>query len=524
MPIKLRKVALAALPPVAQQPGSEPGSELPPLPVVDNHPPRPRSTGRRSGKTDDRRTEAEALPPHNVEAEQAVLGSLLIDPDAILRVSPILAPEDFYRPHHQTIYEAALALHNRRSKTDLTLLADELEAKGKLSDVGDYAYLTELITITPTSVHAEYYAQVVEQAAVRRRLITAGGQIALAAYEQETPEEAVERAQHLLLKATSRRGVQEARQIAGLLRHFLDEVAGHRSGDIFAPTTAEVERAGPISTGFYDLDNAIGGLHPSDFILLAARPAQGKTALALAIARHAAGKGVPTGLFSLEMGADQISMRLVAAETKLNVQALRLGKIDEDDWRYAEDACVELGKLPLYVDDTPSMSVLDLRTRAKRLQYQYGCAFFVVDYLQLVLAGRANSRYNREQEVAEVSRTLRALARETNAPLLVLSQLNRSAEHRRGGRPQLSDLRESGSIEQDADLVLLLHSDDPTEEDDGAMQSKPRTTPGTIEVLIAKHRNGPTGTCTLGFARESTRFFNLSERTVVSGKVASSGT
>lgn len=472
----------------------------PPEPPPDEHGYVPPRRKQQDQKHDDEQASGEMLPPQDLEAEQAVLGSLLLSPDAILSVAPILVPEDFYRVAHQMIYRAALNLHERRIPLDIALLAGELENAGKLDDCGGWAYLTSLLNMTPTHLHAEHYARVVEGHAVRCRLISSGGRIASAAYDHTDPEEAIEEAQSILLRATARRGMQEASPIGELMSEFMREVEERRNGDIFA--SSDVDRGQPIPTGFYDLDALLGGLHPRDFLVLAARPGMGKTSLALALARFAVEHHVPTGFFSLEMGRDQVCLRLAAMETRLNVHALRLGHVDEDDWRYAQEAAERISALPLYVDDSPTLAINDLRIRAKRMQHQYGCRLFMVDYLQLI-GGSTNSqrRYNREQEVAEVSRMFKAIAKETNAPVLVLSQLNRLVEHRKGQRPQLSDLRESGQIEQDADIVMFLYHDD----EPGAMDEE------VTEVIVAKHRNGPMGTCKLRWEKESTRFDNLAE-------------
>jgi replicative DNA helicase len=378
----------------------------------------------------------ERLPPQNIEAEQSVLGSILIDRDAIVRVAGFLRPEDFYREAHRLIYQAALDLFERREPADFVLLCDELERRGRLEQVGGPAYLTSLINLVPTAVNVEYYGHIVERCAILRRLITAGGQIAGVAYEyQHDAELAVDKAEQILFNLTKRRRAQEFVPIARILENYFDQidyVHQHR-GQVFG-----------VSTGFSRLDALTGGLQRSDLIVLAARPGMGKTSLALNIACHAALKNkVPVGIFSLEMSRDQLVQRLICAEAGIDSHRLRTGFIEEGEWSKIAQAIGELSEAPIFIDDTPGISVMELRTKARRLQAEHDLGFVVVDYLQL-MQGRSSE--NRVQEVSDISRGLKELARELNVPVLACSQLSRAVEQRPGNRPQLSDLRESGCL------------------------------------------------------------------------------
>jgi replicative DNA helicase len=436
----------------------------------------------------------ERLPPQNIEAEQSVLGSILIDRDAIARVAGFLRPEDFYREAHRTIYQVTCDLFERREPADFVLVCDELERRGRLEQVGGPAYITSLINSVPTAVNVEYYGRIVERCAILRRLITAAGQIAGVAYDnQHDAELAVDRAEQILFALTQRRRAQDFVPISKVLTDYFDQIEYvhlHR-GQTFG-----------VPTGFRKLDELTGGLQRSDLVVLAARPGMGKTSFALNIAAHAAQKGgVPVGVFSLEMSCEQLVQRLLCAEAGIDSHKLRTGYLEEDDFPRIASAMGSLNDLPIFIDDTPGISVMELRTKARRLQAEHDLGFVVVDYLQL-MQGRMTD--NRVQEVSEISRSLKSLARELNVPVLACSQLSRAVEQRQPKIPQLSDLRESGSIEQDADIVLFIYREELYDE------NTPKR--GVAEIHIAKHRNGPLGKIDLHFAAHQTRFSDLETR------------
>lgn len=437
-------------------------------------------------------TEAiERLPPHNIEAEQAVLGSLLIDRDAIIRVASFLRPDDFFRGSHAVIYQAILDLYNRRVPADFVTVVDELERNGRLDDAGGVAYLTELLSVVPSAVHVEYYARIVERTATLRRLIQAGTEIVRIGFDERIEaDEAIERAERLIFDVSQRRASRDFVPIGQVLEQFfekLDYIQHHRGQVIGVPT------------GFADLDKLTGGLQRSDLIILAARPSVGKTSFQLSIAHHAAVKaGKVVAIFSLEMSAEQLVQRLLAMETGVDTHRLRLGYIDEQEWDAIARAFGRLAEAKIFIDDTPGIGVMELRSKARRLMAEHGLDLVIVDYLQLMHARRAE---NRVQEISEISRGLKALARELNVPVLALSQLSRAVETRTDHRPLLSDLRESGSLEQDADVVIFIYRDEIYNPDTDKR--------GIAEIIVAKHRNGPTDTVHLRFFDRTARFADL---------------
>jgi replicative DNA helicase len=431
----------------------------------------------------------ERLPPQNIEAEEAVLGALLIDPDAIIRLATVLRPEDFYREKHSWIYDCVLALHERREPVDFLTLCDELERRGQLNEVGGRAFITSLINAVPTSIHAEHYAHIVERPAVRRRLIDAAGQIAALAYQEaEDVAEVVDHAEQILFGVSERRLSRELLPIRQVLSDYYDRIeylTRHRDAMIGIPT------------GFRQIDDLLGGLQRSDMIILAARPSVGKTSLALTIALHAAKKHRQNvAIFSLEMSAEQVAQRLISAETGIESQRLRKGEIAEDEWGRFMKATSDLADTYLFIDDSPGLSALELRTKARRLHAEVGLDLLIVDYLQL-MRGDYRSE-NRVQEISAISRALKAIARELHVPVLALSQLSRSVESRADKRPILSDLRESGALEQDADVVLFIYRDD--------MHNENTERKNIADVIVAKQRNGPTGTVSLYFKKELALF------------------
>lgn len=435
------------------------------------------------------------LQPHNVEAEEAVLGSLLIDPDAIVRVATFLNPADFFVERHGWIFEAIRDLHERREPADLVTLTDDLERRGQLTQVGGSAYLTGLINATPTSIHVEFYARIVERTAVLRRLIDAAGQIARLAYEDtEDASEVLDRAEEIIFSVAARQVDRDLRPIMNVLDKYIDRVEYLRQH--------QGEMIG-IPTGLADLDKLLGGLQRSDLIILAGRPGMGKTSLGLSIALQAARKwDKRIAMFSLEMSDEQLVQRLVSAETGIDSQRLRLGDIKDDEWSTLIQATNLLANTQIYIDDTPAISALELRTKCRRLHAEHGLDMVIVDYLQL-MRGDFRSE-NRQQEISFISRSLKALARELNIPILALSQLSRQVESRHDKRPMLSDLRESGSIEQDADAVLFIYRDE--------VYNPDSEFPNIAEIILSKHRSGPTGIFSVYFKKHLAQFVDLEVR------------
>ena len=438
----------------------------------------------------------ERLPPHNIEAEQSVIGSLLIDPDAVIRVAPFLRPEDFYRQAHGLIYEAILALHERREPADFITLSDELERRGQLEQVGGAAYLANLLNVVPTAAHVEHYARIVERTALLRRLIDAAQQIAALAYSaaEADVDEVVDRAEQILFAVSERRLSRELVPIQEVLRQYFERI-----GYLY---THQGEPVG-VPTGFTKLDRLLGGMQRSDLLILAARPGMGKTSLVLSIALNAARRfGQRVAIFSLEMSNEQIVQRLVAAETGIDSQRLRTGQLTEEEWPRVEHAIRSLSRLTMFLDDTPAISAAELRTKARRLAAEHGVDLIVVDYLQLM---RGDFRAeNRVQEISSISRGLKALARELHVPVLAVSQLSRAVESRQDKHPMLSDLRDSGTIEQDADVVMFIYRDE--------VYNPHTEQPNIAELMIAKHRNGPTGVVPLFFRNELAQFLEVEMR------------
>jgi len=382
--------------------------------------------------------------PQNVEAEEAVLGSLLIDPEALFRVAPFLAAEDFYVQKNGWIYQAILSLHERREPIDFVTLCDELERRGQLEEVGGAAYITSLINAVPSAIHAEAYGRIVEQAAIRRRLIGAATQIAQLAYqESEDIDQTIDQAEQALFSVSQRRITRELAPIQEVIRRYYDRIEylyAHQGEPLGVPT------------GFIDLDRLLGGMQRSDFIIVAARPSVGKTSLCLSFARNAARHGQYVAIFSLEMSAEQIVQRLVSAETGIDAQRLRLGNLKEEEWPLFVQAIGRLADLPIFIDDTPSISALQLRTKARRLHAEHGLDLIIVDYLQL-MSGDIRAE-NRVQEVSYISRSLKAVARELDVPVVAASQLSRAVEQRTDKKPVLADLRESGCLAGDTPVRL----------------------------------------------------------------------
>ena len=443
----------------------------------------------------------ERLPPHDELAEESVLGSLLIDGDAFVR-TPVLRTEDFYRERNRWTYEACHDLFQRSEAINQVTVAHELGARDRLESVGGVAFLSHLVASVPTSVHIEHYARIVGRTAVMRNLIGAATEIAALGYEEDANTDAtLSKAEDLLL------GIRAGRETRGFvsIREVLDKYM-----EDTATEAGPLERGtAPIQTGYIDIDTLLGGLQRSDLIILAARPSAGKSTLALNIARNAAGSGAVVGIFSLEMSREQLVLRLLASEAGVDGHRLRLGIHSRADEQKISDAIGALSDLPIYIDDSPLQTVVEVRSKARRLHMEkQGVDLLILDYMQLMQgAGRQN---NRVQEMSDISRALKALARDLSVPLIAISQLSRAIEMRTTHRPQLSDLRDSGSIEQDADVVAFIYRDDMVFTEEEWERSYPdRQYPKNIaEIIVAKHRNGPLGSLNLYFRDQYSRFEN----------------
>ncbi len=445
---------------------------------------------------------AEKLPPHDPNAEEAVVGSLLIDGEAINRVAPLVKPEDFYRERNRWCYEACQSLYQRGETIDQISVARELSLKERLDGVGGFGYLSHLISAVPTSLHAEHFAQIVNRTATMRRLIQAAGDIAAIGYaDAPDVDQALEQAEDLLFRVRNTHATRDFVTIREVLDQYLEETA-----DLGALTRS----VAPVPSGFIDLDNALGRLQRGDLFILAARPSIGKSTLAINIARYAAGQGAVAAVFSLEMSNDQLALRLLSAEAEIDSHRLRMGLLGERDNDRMLNAVGALSDLPIYMDDSPAQTALEMRSKLRRLHTNRNLDLVVVDYLQLI-SGRGNRGENRVQELSEITRQLKAIARDLNVPLIAISQLSRAIEQRPDHRPQLSDLRESGSIEQDADVVVFIHREDKYLTAEQWEQRHPTEAypENLVQLVIAKNRHGPTNTVQLYFRGSFSRFENL---------------
>ena len=444
--------------------------------------------------------------PYDHDAEAAVLGGLLIDGQALLRVMPIIKPEDFHRAHHRFCFEACLKLFSQQEAIDPITVARELDRANQLEQVGGPTYLGQLISITPTSVNVEYYAGIVADTAVKRRVIEAGNRIAELGFEDNLDaEETIQRAVDVLFE------VQPANSDHGFVRlsPFFDP---YLQGDVADDSLTE---QAPLLSGYGDLDSLLGGWQRSDLVILGARPSLGKSSLALNVCINAAKNGAVCGIFSLEMSREQVAMRILASDSGVDSHRLRLRLYTQQEEDAIVDAIGVLSGLPIYVDDTPFQSVLEMRSKAQRLKLEHGLDFLVVDYLQLIQGSSRRRGYseNRVQEISEISRSLKGMARDLNVPVFTCSQLSRVVENRPGHRPQLSDLRDSGSIEQDADVVMFLYREDKNfTEEEWEQHSPGRPYPRNIaELIISKHRHGPTGSLHLYFRDSLMRFDQIAQ-------------
>ncbi|MBM9602760.1 replicative DNA helicase [Desulfopila inferna] len=435
------------------------------------------------------------VPPQNLEAEQSVLGSILLKNNAFGNVVEVLHPDDFYSPAHRIIFHAMMSLFEKNDPHDIITLANYLKDQNSLDQVGGAAYLANLTSIVPVTANISSYANIIKQKAVLRKLIEVNTEIAGRCYDEQG----------------------EIDQLVDDAEQAIFDIAGKKSGQNFTPLKEIIPTAFEkieqlfkrkelitgVPTGYFEIDKMTAGLQPSDLIILAGRPSMGKTAFAMNIAQHAAlVEKTGVAIFSLEMSKEQLTMRLLSSVGRIDSQRIRTGKLHDEDWPKLTRAVGMLSEAPLYIDDTPAISVLEMRSKVRRLASQYPIGMILVDYLQL-MRGR-NSTENRTQEISEISRSLKALAKEHNVPVLALSQLNRGLESRTDKRPMMSDLRESGAIEQDADIICFIYRDE--------VYNKSEDNPdmGTAEIIIGKQRNGPTGVAKLTFIKEFTMFENMS--------------
>lgn len=440
------------------------------------------------------------IPPQNIEAEQSMLSAILIDNNALLDVIELLSPEDFYKTAHQKIFSAIIDLFDRGEPIDLVTLANHLNEKGNLEKIGGASYLARLVDAVPLAVNAQHYAKIIHDKAALRRLIENSNAIAKRCFKDEGDvDDVIDFAEASIFEISEKKSKQSFYPLSKLiLRNIetLEEKQGNRS------------LVTGIPMGFTRLDNLTSGLQNSDLIILAARPSMGKTALALNIARNAAVEtNIPVAIFSLEMSKEQLSLRMLCSEARLDSSRLKGGFFSMEDWRRVTDAAGVLSESPIYIDDTPSLSAMEIRAKARRLKMDKNLGLIIIDYLQLMQARGTAER--RDLEISEISRALKALAKELNLPVLALSQLNRMLEQRNDKRPRLSDLRESGALEQDADVVAFIYRDEIYNPD----QNNPKK--GIADIILAKQRNGPTGEAALTFLANYTRFENIAPEEMV---------
>ncbi|HYK74079.1 MAG TPA: replicative DNA helicase [Pseudoneobacillus sp.] len=439
---------------------------------------------------------ADRLPPQNIEAEQAVLGAIFLEPSALTPATEILIPEDFYRAAHQKIFNAMLNLSDQGKAVDLITVTENLAASKILEDVGGVSYLSELAGSVPTAANIEYYANIVGEKSLLRRLIRTATEIAQDGYTREDEVESLlGEAEKSIMEVAQRKNASAFHNIKDVLVRTYDniETLHQRTGDVTG-----------IPTGFAELDRMTAGFQRNDLIIVGARPSVGKTAFALNIAQNVATRaGENVAIFSLEMGAEQLVMRMLCAEGNIDAQRLRTGTLTDEDWGKLTMAMGSLSNAGIFIDDTPGVRISDIRAKCRRLKQEHGLGMILIDYLQLIL-GSGRGGENRQQEISEISRSLKGLARELQIPVIALSQLSRGLEQRQDKRPMMSDIRESGSIEQDADIVAFLYRDD--------YYDKESENKNIIEIIIAKQRNGPTGTVSLAFVKEYNKFVNLERR------------
>jgi replicative DNA helicase len=457
-------------------------------------------TTQRSQRRDDLRDDRSlselfsALPPSAVEAEMSLIGSIILDPDVCGDVVQIIrTADDFFRPAHAKLWSAILKLYDTHQSVDVVQLQQLMEDRGTLEEAGGLDYVVELADSVPSAANAVHYARIVREKAMVRQLIKASGEILRAAYTN--PESAaglLDEAEQRIFKIAQESESRQAVELSDLIREAIERLEASDG----QPLTG-------VGSGFSDLDTLTGGFQRGELIILAARPSMGKTALALNIAEHMASRGEPVGVFSLEMSSSQLVQRVLASRSGVDGDRMRRNALRSSEFRALFAACDELRSAPMFIDDTPGLTLLQLRAKARRMKQQHGLQAIVIDYLQLMTSGQKSE--SRQQEVSEMSRGVKALARELDVPVICLSQLNRAAEQREGHRPRMSDLRESGSIEQDADVIMMLHRESYYHRDEAWRDENPGKI-NLAELILTKQRNGPTGTIKLNWDSRSTRF------------------
>ena len=443
---------------------------------------------------EDPQRQPDRTPPNDPAAEQSVLGAMLLSKDAIADVVELVRESDFYRPAHQTIFATILDLYGRGEPADAVTVAAELTKNGEISRVGGASYLHTLVSLVPTAANANYYGRIVREQAILRRLVEAGTRIVSMGYAGTGDvDDVVDRAQAEVYDITERRTSEDYLP--------LSEIMGDALTEIEAISNRDGEMVG-VPTGFADLDSLTNGLHPGQLIMIAARPSIGKSTLGVDFCRAASIKhGLTSAIFSLEMSRNEIVMRLLSAEAQVPLQHMRSGNMTESDWSKLASKMGVVSDAPLFIDDSPNMNLMEIRAKCRRLKQRHNLRLVVVDYLQLMTSGKKVE--SRQQEVSEFSRSLKLLAKELDVPVVAISQLNRGPEQRQDKRPMLADLRESGSLEQDADMVVLLHREDFYE------RESPRA--GEADFIVAKHRNGPTATITVAFQGHYSRFVDMAQ-------------
>ena len=432
------------------------------------------------------------IPPQNIEAEQLVLGAMLIDPEIIPLVVGMLQPEDFFREGHRVIYQVIMDLYDREEPLDLISLTEELRKQNELERAGGLTYLAFLFSSVPTSVSVEHHAAIVKEKALLRALINVSNRIMHRSYEgREDVQDLLSEVEHRITEISQRGVVRPFKSLREILLEIYDRLQQLQEQE---------NRATGLPTHYVDLDRLLGGLQPGELILLAARPAMGKTSLALNISQNVSLRTKqPVAIFSLEMAKEQLVQRMLCAEARIDQSRFRTGQLADEEWVRLTQAMGLLAEAPIYIDDTPSITVSEIRAKARRLKGEHGLGLLVVDYLQLIHTSRRSE--NRTQEISEISRSLKALARELEVPVMALSQLSRAVEQTQDKRPNLSHLRESGALEQDSDIVLFIYRHDYYFTDSEK--------PNIAEIIVAKHRNGPTGSVEMAFLKEYTKFVNL---------------
>lgn len=439
------------------------------------------------------------VPPHSLEAEKSTLGALLIDKDAIIKIADVLHPEDFYHEKHAMIFRSIFELFEKRNPIDVLTLTSMLEDKKELDQIGGASYLAELASEVPTASHIFQYATIVKQKAILRKLLKAGDTIVSLGYkETEEIEDLLEEAEKALFGVSQTFIKDRFVHVKDVLSQTYEKLA-----DLHDPEGKDKYRG--IPTGFVDLDNLLSGLQPSDLVIIAARPSMGKTSFALNIAQNVAKKKHSVGIISLEMSKEQLVERMFCSLLGVDSWKMRTGKLTDEDFGKIGGIMDDLNSMQLFIDDSIGGAISELRAKARRLQMEHGLDLLIVDYMQLMSSGKGGSSItNRVQEMSEISRSFKALARELHIPIIALSQLSRAVELRPSKIPQLSDLRESGAIEQDADVVMMIYREDYYEEDSDRA--------GITDIYIRKHRNGPTGRIELGFKKEQMKFINLEKK------------